>query len=268
MKAYFASRLMRLSSELENISPTSTILDRCTEALEILDEFDREFKEKLKVSDFSSTDEEIYYFRYQKPVLLCELIYYYKLYQLELKKPIGSAGTIHTFYRKQLTRIEEFFFENNAFISYIRSGLTDLDAFFFLRNNISYKTVQGSSYLILDPTQSTSYDWKLGKIYAHERLAAYLDACIKELQPGCAVSADDPLPVNEKHLREHPLPAETMLKSHQVERRLHISYSTLQRLRRSGALPFVKVGGTIYYKESDVLHLIERNRHSQLDDQQ
>lgn len=40
------------------------------------------------------------------------------------------------------------------------------------------------------------------------------------------------------------------------------SRATLQRLRVSGKLAFSKVNGSIYYKRTDVLDLLERNRRS------
>ncbi|MBX0334092.1 helix-turn-helix domain-containing protein [Pontibacter sp. HSC-14F20] len=47
-----------------------------------------------------------------------------------------------------------------------------------------------------------------------------------------------------------------VLKSAEVRRLLHISPSTLQKLRVEGTLPSVKVGGTHYYRAEDIARLL------------
>ena len=48
-----------------------------------------------------------------------------------------------------------------------------------------------------------------------------------------------------------------VLKSAEVRRLLQISPSTLQTLRINGTLPFVRIGGTIYYRTEDIERLLE-----------
>lgn len=50
------------------------------------------------------------------------------------------------------------------------------------------------------------------------------------------------------------------LKSADVMTMLNCSPGTLQNLRISGILPFTKMGGTIYYANSDVLKILEGNK--------
>jgi len=45
--------------------------------------------------------------------------------------------------------------------------------------------------------------------------------------------------------------------NYEVMEMFHISQRTLQTLRSSGKLPFAKMGGRCYYKESDLLRLLE-----------
>ncbi len=44
-----------------------------------------------------------------------------------------------------------------------------------------------------------------------------------------------------------------------VMKKLHISQRTLQTLRSNGKLPFAKMGGKCYYKESDLQLLLEES---------
>lgn len=45
----------------------------------------------------------------------------------------------------------------------------------------------------------------------------------------------------------------------EVGHALNMSAKTLQRLRKSGSLPFSRVNGKIYYKRSDVDQMLEDN---------
>lgn len=45
----------------------------------------------------------------------------------------------------------------------------------------------------------------------------------------------------------------------EVQTLLHISERTLYRHRRSGKLPYSRIRGKIYYKNSDIRELLEKN---------
>lgn len=45
----------------------------------------------------------------------------------------------------------------------------------------------------------------------------------------------------------------------EVQNLLHISERTLYRHRRSGKLPYSRIRGKIYYKNSDIRELLEKN---------
>ncbi|OAQ42396.1 transcriptional regulator [Pedobacter psychrophilus] len=47
------------------------------------------------------------------------------------------------------------------------------------------------------------------------------------------------------------------LKSYEVRKILNISPGTLQTLRINGTLQFTKIGGSLYYKYSDIIRLFE-----------
>lgn len=49
----------------------------------------------------------------------------------------------------------------------------------------------------------------------------------------------------------------TWLKSAEVRKQLSVSPGTLQNLRINGTLNFTKVGGTFYYRSSDINRLME-----------
>jgi hypothetical protein len=50
------------------------------------------------------------------------------------------------------------------------------------------------------------------------------------------------------------------LKSSEVRKLLSISPGTLQTLRVNGILPFSKIGSIVYYKQEDILKLLEGSK--------
>ncbi|EOR95362.1 hypothetical protein ADIARSV_1474 [Arcticibacter svalbardensis MN12-7] len=52
------------------------------------------------------------------------------------------------------------------------------------------------------------------------------------------------------------------LKSAEVRKLLNISPGTLQNLRINGTLRYTKIGGTMYYKSSDINSLLEGGNHA------
>lgn len=52
-----------------------------------------------------------------------------------------------------------------------------------------------------------------------------------------------------------------LLKSNEVRDLLKVSKGTLQTLRINGTLPFVKIGGVIYYDPEDINKMIDKHKH-------
>jgi len=54
-------------------------------------------------------------------------------------------------------------------------------------------------------------------------------------------------------------PLEDWIDGYTVMQALHISPRTLQTLRTNGTLPFSRIGKKLYYKRSDVQHILQNN---------
>ncbi len=57
-----------------------------------------------------------------------------------------------------------------------------------------------------------------------------------------------------------PQPQKQWLKSSEVRKLLNISPGTLQNLRVNGTITYTKVGGILYYSNSDLEKLLESNK--------
>lgn len=138
---------------------------------------------KMIVSEYNflNDNEEIYFFKEIKPKLFSKLIYFRKIYYLELNRPVADFNRIRKYLHKEQYRIH-FFSERNAdFIQYYRSGKTTLDKFYFLRNRREFELNLECFYFERDPKFSTNFDFKVAKLLANDMLAAYLNAELAKL---------------------------------------------------------------------------------------
>jgi len=64
----------------------------------------------------------------------------------------------------------------------------------------------------------------------------------------------------EKLLRNKPTLQEVWLAKHDVMELMQISERTLQNWRTNGILPYSKIHGKLYYKESDIQQMLHKRK--------
>ena len=87
-------------------------------------------------------------------------------------------------FRSELNKLEGFFTENLEFYEYMRNNMTYLDEKYFVRGIIDIRLYANTFYFDTDPDFSTSYDYKVSKILANDRLNVYLNSEIATLERG------------------------------------------------------------------------------------
>jgi hypothetical protein len=141
--------------------------------------------EKLKTSclqyTFASKLEEIEFFREIKPQLASQLIYYNEIYTIESNKPFGSKKTLRKYFSNELAKLEKFFNDNREFYRYYRRGDRSFDKKYFLRGKYNSIYSIDSYYFQADQRFSTSHDYKIAQILAHDKLKLYLESEIAQL---------------------------------------------------------------------------------------
>jgi len=132
-----------------------------------------ELKEHIIINNFESPEAEIYFFKSVKPRFYSRMIYYARLYQIELNKPPGNTHVVENYLIEETKKISRFFENNREFYHYLRSGATYLDSIYFLRSN-QKKTSLCEFFLIeRDEQFSTIYDYKVARIEADKMLSDY-----------------------------------------------------------------------------------------------
>ncbi|SBW10466.1 Tetracycline resistance element mobilization regulatory protein rteC [uncultured Dysgonomonas sp.] len=124
--------------------------------------------------EFKDEGEEILFFKEIKPNLFSNLIYYSKVYDIEINRPTGGGTEVKDYLEKELYRIKDFFDRNKTIYCYYRSGDTEKDRLFFLRGKSDSTIYRESFSFERDPKFSTCCDYKMAKIIANEKVEAFI----------------------------------------------------------------------------------------------
>lgn len=137
----------------------------------------RQFLQKLRVvvrnGQFKSNEDEIKFFKKQKPLIYGNLKFYVKLYKYLLLKPKGSNKTKIIFIEEEIKKLQNYFTQNIDFLRYYRQNSTSLDEFYFLRGNDNIGLISDTSHFYTDVEFSTSHDNAVAKIIAYDLLLTY-----------------------------------------------------------------------------------------------
>ena len=99
---------------------------------------------------FTNIDEEIRYFKYEKPGFQKYGIFYNTLVKLELNVPMGSLKIKAQYYENALDQVNRTFIDNQDFIVYYRLKSTDKDAKIFTKdspNNHIFALIEATSMM-------------------------------------------------------------------------------------------------------------------------
>jgi hypothetical protein len=127
-------------------------------------------KEKSK-----SQEQEIDFFKNIKPKFTSKLIYYNAIFKIETKKPHGGERILKKYLNNELDKLKRYFDNNLDFYKYYRTGSNYLDHKYFTRGKFDIKLALDSFYFEVDHTFSTSHDFKVAKIMAHDLIQVYLE---------------------------------------------------------------------------------------------
>ncbi|WP_454802837.1 RteC domain-containing protein [Mucilaginibacter phyllosphaerae] len=155
-------------------------------------------KLKLIVTDtpFKNQDDEIAFFKHEKPKFTAEHFFAMELFAIESARPLNDVVTLKAFYEQELKYIQRFLEQNKFLYSYYQFELKELDHLLFVRGakpvDIPLPEMMG-----LDPAFTTSCDMLWGKFIAFERLEQWLRNEINDLICGSDTAAVAGLPASQ-----------------------------------------------------------------------
>lgn len=171
----YITNLRKQTDELiESIeSSNNNVLKKSLEASRVLAESFDKLKRFILSYKFRDEMEEITFFKEIKPKFCYRLIYYRKIYNIEMNRPAG-ANKQKEYLSDELNEINKYNMKRLDFIRYYRSGASHLDSLYFLRGKMDTEQYLETFYFELDPNFSTNCDFKVAKILSNDMLSAYL----------------------------------------------------------------------------------------------
>lgn len=130
---------------------------------------------------FAGDEEEIGFFKSEKPRFTGMIEYYLLRYQAALCSPQTKEDRVQ-FWRAELRKMDKFRADNSAFWVYYHSGDTAQDRIWFMRISKTMGTPDKSRWYNQDPRTSCPKDWVVAMIvacglyreYIHEMMVHYL----------------------------------------------------------------------------------------------
>lgn len=141
-----------------------------------------DLREKIQTYVFPSKEDEILFFKTQKPEILARLLFFYKIYRIEAQCPNGSNEVVRSYINRELDNLTYFFNRNLDFYQYYRSHSTMYDKYYFVRGKADIRLCADSAQFDKDPNFSTGYDYTVAKILANEMLRIYLNQRLQLLE--------------------------------------------------------------------------------------
>ena len=179
MKSFVYNLEKDIEKKLKKIeSADLNILKKSLEASLVLGDAFQKMKEFISTYTFRDEVEEIEFFKVIKPRLFYRLIYYRKIYNIEMNRPVGVESQ-RAYLIDEIKAIHRYNAKRSDFVRYYRSGLTHMDSMYYLRGSIDTALYLESFHHERDPSFSTNCDFKVARILANELLIQYLT---KELE--------------------------------------------------------------------------------------
>jgi hypothetical protein len=137
---------------------------------------------------FAGKDEEVWFFKAEKPRVYALLIYAVAQFNLEQQRPVGTREELRAYYLEELEGIRRFFKQYGFLYAYFRQGMTELDHLYFIRG-AEVQTLLLPEVPEPDPVFATPADYLFSKFMALERQQEWLIAQISDLEPAGATAA-------------------------------------------------------------------------------
>ena len=139
MDKFYNETLHKLETAINELEiETDYCIQRIETAVHLIIQSLSDLKQFVLKRGFKNTDEEIHFFKHQKPIIVAKLIYYNAIYKIETKKPNG-AKPVRKYLNEELKKLKRFFDNNLEFYKYYRTNNSFIDDKLFIRGKYDIK---------------------------------------------------------------------------------------------------------------------------------
>ena len=174
----------KLSEELTVYADLGTLpVRKVTGAIYAIQSAVNQLKNFVIENGFTGQDEEINFFKHEKPRFTAEHFYAMEMFTIETARPLNDPELLKTFYQQELKYIRRFLETNKFLYAYYQFDMKELDHLLFLRGG-KPADIPVPDVIGLDPAFTTCCDTLWGKFIAFERLQAWLEEELNDLNRG------------------------------------------------------------------------------------
>ncbi len=175
MDKFYNETYLKLETAIQELEiETDCSIKRIEAVIELIIQSLADLKEFVLKHDFKNMEEEIHFFKHQKPVIVAKLIYYNAIYKIETKKPNGTKP-IRKYLNEELSKLKRYFDNNLEFYKYYRTNNSFIDDKLFIRGKYDIKLSLDTIYFETDHRFSTIADYKAAKILANDLIQVYIE---------------------------------------------------------------------------------------------
>ena len=137
MIKYITNLKKEVDARIEQIeSSEDNILKRSLAGSQVLGEAFNRLKTFILIYTFKNEEEEILFFKDIKPKFCYRLIYYRKIFNIEMNRPLAGFDAQKEYLNRELNAINDYTTKRLDFVRYYRSGSTHMDSLYFLRGRV------------------------------------------------------------------------------------------------------------------------------------
>lgn len=175
MLLFVAKLNKELSAKLNKIhSDESDKLVKYQRSIEYIKDALIQLKLFMVAYSFKNREEEIHFFKVVKPELLSKLIYYVRILNIEIRRPIGGYENQKKHLCNELEKLTTFFNSHVEFYQYYRMSSSYLDEKYFTRGMNDFYFCQDCLTFYSDTDFSSSHDFLVANIKANDQVETYL----------------------------------------------------------------------------------------------
>lgn len=133
----------------------------------------RKLRKLLSGRDFKNSEDEIHFFKVQKPFVYGRIMFFLTIYNYQLRKSKGSLKLQKNDIDAKIKSLQKDYLKDFDFIKYYRKNSNKLDNIYFLRGKEECRLLATDCSFSLDEEFSTSHDTSVAKIIAYDLLLSY-----------------------------------------------------------------------------------------------
>ena len=100
--------------------------------IQIVQDARTQMRRSIQQTNFTNLSEQIHYYKEIEPFFEGRVIFYNRLYHLEIGRPPGDRSTVEAYLQKEWQYIRDFYAEHHFLYRYLRAGETWLDEKLFV----------------------------------------------------------------------------------------------------------------------------------------